>query len=811
MAETFSEVILRWKVEKSSLTQAIAANNQVRAQIASVGDSASKSGAEIRAAFQPRTSEIFKTAMAGARMSIGDARKEAAALGAELSQAAAEARKITITPLPRQAQAGGGNTALTRADAADAGFSRISAVLGGLGQSDLANTAGLISDVSAGFKELPDVLGKTGLSLTSLIAIGAGAGIAIAGFTALISLVTAAVNAAADAEQKRIDLILLSADRQALLNRLIEEGNAGQIQNLVADAQQSFEAAQIGLEGLQAEAATLFETQAGIVRDFGDTFNVMGLEVNRQIEINAAAQQTQIEAMEEAQAAIQDYSAALPEATANMGDTTQAAQELAAAAQQAAQALAAATQAQLNVIRERVDSEIAYTRLANTASAESIQQRIDENNQRVALLHAEEESLRAAAEAGNEVAQQALPAVTQQIRELNDDTARLSGTILASAQAREQEAQAAKDSEEAARERAQTLSQVANLERQLRDNAANERRADARAERDFNRQRLREDLDFQAQLAQQEQEFNQSQLDAIKEAQEADIEARDNRLETEKDYSQREIERVKSFNERIADINRRASDEVGDAAGELDAKRVDAALRAKQQELADAVKENDKQAQENAQARDERLQQIEEERKERQSELAQRLADERQNFQEARAQQIADFNLRRQRENEDRAIRRGDELQDRNLRRQGLQQQIADLKNSIDQEKQIRRQGYAAMLADARNAFGQLGGSGKGNIGAGSSNGFGSPPPSSGGGSGGGLGTGGKSPVGGGTSTGFNGGGGTSGFNGGFSNPSVMSTNNNQSNQVTFNISNPDPNQTAIVVRQQLAAVLNKK
>lgn len=790
MAETFSEVILRYKVDKTSLTQAVAANNQIRAQISGVGTQATQTSSQLRAAFQPRTSELFKTSMAGARISIANARKEASALGQELADAAREADKTAAATNRINVNSPAPRGAADVLDQRDTAASRVSSILGALpGGSEFANIAGLVADINAAGKSALDA----GTNLQTLALAGGASAVAIAGIALALQNF---INVTQESRANLTAAISAQAAYYDAVATLDEEGAAARIaelqasldtqRRLAAEARNAADSAfeQLAVEGteivaraafaldpaLQALAASASEAEAGLASTEQEiTRLTQGLEAGEFAANNAAVAQT----------------------------------ELAAATQLANAAVLAS-------INERVNKEVEYARLAASASTESIQAQIDANNIRVQALNDELAALELMAEHGADTTA-AVSDLNHQITELERDTQRLSGTVLESARAREQEAASARDSADAARERAQTLSQVANLERQLRDQTANERRADARAERDFNRQRLREDLDFQAQLAQQEQEFNQSQLDAIKEAQEADIEARDNRLETEKDYSQREIERVKSFNERIADINRRASDEVGDAAGELDAKRVDAALRAKQQELADAVKENDKQAQENAQARDERLQQIEEERKERQSELAQRLADERQNFQEARAQQIADFNLRRQRENEDRAIRRNDELQDRNLRRQGLQQQIADLKNSIDQEKQIRRQGYAAMLADARNAFGQLGGSGKGNIGAGSSNGFGSPPPSSGGGSGGGLGTGNKSPVGGGTSTGFNGGGGTSGFNGGFSNPSVMSTNNNQSNQVTFNISNPDPNAVAQTVRQTMAQVLSKK
>lgn len=789
MAETFSEVILRYKIDRTSLTQAIAANNQIKAQISGVGTQATQTSAQLRTAFQPRTSELFKTSMAGARISIANARKEASELGQELAQAAREANntasatsKINVnSPSPS-------SSAREGFDRRETAGERAGAILGALpGGAELANFAGLSADINAAAKSALDAGTNmkvlAGAGVLAVLAM-AGLSLAIAEFNRITEEARAAFNAAQTAQRSYYDLLADGA---------------------------SIDEAQARLDGLRraesARATEAAQDQALLDSAFQQLVASNGEATARVIFASGAFSDLQTAAEESADALTanrteQEFLVRGLEAGAFATNQAADAQE------QLAQATTLANDAILASIGERVNKEVEYARLAASASTESIQAQIDANNIRVAALNQELEALALMAEHGADTTV-AVSELNQQITDLERDTQRLGGTILESARAREQEAESARDSADAARERAQTLSQVANIERQLRDQTANERRADARAERDLQRQRLREDLDFQAQLAQQEQEFNQSQLDAIKEAHEADVEARDNRLETEKDFSEREIERVKSFNERIADINRRASDEIGDAAGELDAKRVDAALRAKQTELADAVKENDKARDENAKARDERLQEIEADRQQRQTELAQRLADERANFQAQRQQQIADFNLRRQRENEDRAVRRNDETQDRNLRRQALQQQIADLKNSLDQEKQIRRQGYAAMIADLKSAFGSSGlGSGapKSNVGSGSSNGFGTPPPSNSGGSSGGF------NGGGGSSGGFNGGGGSAGgFNGGFGNPSVLSTNSAQNNNTTFYIQSNDAAAVASQVKQTMAQVLAKK
>lgn len=711
--EGVSEILLRYKVDRASMNQTVTANNVVKGSIASVGTEAEQASVQIRAAFQTTATTRLSSAMRTATADIRKAGDEADDLRESLQGAARDAQNIRVPD-------GGGNasgvTRVTRADATDTAFGRASSIVSALpGGSELANVTGLVSDVAAGFRELPDVLENTELSLTQLLTIGGGAGIVLGGLAVVLSLVSSASEQARQAEQRRIELIVEGASRQAELNSLIEEGNVQQIQSLIAQSQQEFEAAQLAFNDLQQRSVELEEQRQAAIANAGEGASLEVIRLEAALNENAAAQAAQVQAMEDSQAALTDYTAALGPASENMADTSQSAQELAAAANEAALELQRATQTILNGVQQRVNAEVEYARLSATATEEQIQARIAENNLRVELLRQEQAELQALADAGDQAAQQALPELTQQIERLEADTTRLSGSILESAQANDQAAEAEREaaeasraSEQAARQRAQTLSQIANIERQLSEQAAADARTDARAARDLRRQRLLEDIDFQRELAQKEKDFHKSIIDLINDEKEVDTEAREDKIDAEKEFSERELVRVENLEDKLADIRNRANREIGEGAGELDAKRVQAALLAKEEELANAVKENDKQKDENQKARDDRLAAIEAERQEQQSALAQRIADLRASYEEQRTADIDAFNERRQREDEERAIRRQDEIEDRNLRRQALQSQLDDLKSQLNQEKNIRKSGFNAVLSDWQNLINSM-------------------------------------------------------------------------------------------------------
>jgi len=239
MAESFSEVILRYKVDRNSLTQAIAANNQVKAQLASVGNEAGQASAEIKAAFQTRATTQLSSAMKNLSGDVRDVRAETDDLRESLQGAAQDAQKVRA-PTPT-ASGGAGNVS----EGVDRGFSRVSSIVSALpGGGEIANVAGLIADVSAGFQELPKVLEDTGLSLTQIIGLGGGAGIALGALAAVISLVTTAVDQAREAEQRRIEVLVEEGRRQAELDALIAAGDVEGVQNGIAQAQLNFAAAQ---------------------------------------------------------------------------------------------------------------------------------------------------------------------------------------------------------------------------------------------------------------------------------------------------------------------------------------------------------------------------------------------------------------------------------------------------------------------------------------------------------------------------------------------------------------------------------------
>lgn len=475
--ERIAEVLLKFKVDRTSLSQVTSANDRVTSELSELAQSAGRSGDSIREAFSGSASGGLSNRIREAGGEIRDAREEADGLRDSLVEAGRAAQDIR----PPSGGGGGGGDTPDRAGAVDQAFGRASSIISGLGGGELANAAGLIADISAGFKELPSVLEDLDIPLSELgpAALIAGPAIAllavgIANFQQVTAEARANLESALVAQQNYYQAVAT----------LDEEG----ARQRISDLERQIEAQRQLAEEARNAADSAFNQLASQIGDAGARafFAVDGTA--QQLVATANEAESGLSAMEQEVTRLQQ---GLDEGAFSANNAAEAQDTLATSTEQA-------TQATLSAINQRINDELEYARLSESASAESIQRRIEENQLRQQLIEEQIASLEALAAAGDTVAQQALPELRQQLEGLRADTERLSGDVLSSAQARErQEAStqaaedAAKAAKEAERNRQRATEESANAVAQSEDKI-NQIRQDA-AQKAIDLARQRED------------------------------------------------------------------------------------------------------------------------------------------------------------------------------------------------------------------------------------------------------------------------------------------------------------------------------
>lgn len=512
-------VVLKYSIDRQSISQVVSANTAVKRELDGLNNDAAAVGREIQDAFRDTSADALTRRIREAGGEIRDAREEADSLRESLQGAGAAANNIRVPPAnggrgapPAASSAGdlAGNFESPLSAVAGAAGA-VSPELGGLlqGGADIAGALeGLgripsaMAKVGEAATELPGILGAaaqagTGLAgvipgitggMGAFLAVAAPLAIAAAAAAAAIALVAGSITAAGDAAREAAEANTEEAARQNEIERLIAAGDTDTIQQRIAEAQRAYDDASDAFAANAADAAEATRQQQEALNGF----NLIGVaQTGAAISAFNQGAEKNAEAMAEAQAELDAYTQALGLAAENSTEATQSQQELAVALEQA-------TQATLSAINQRINDELEYARLSESASAESIQQRIEENQLRQQLIEQEIASLEALAAAGDTVAQQALPELRQQLEGLRADTERLSGDVLSSAQARErQEAStqaaedAAKAAEEAERNRQRATEESANAVAQSEDKI-NQIRQDA-AQKAIDLARQRED------------------------------------------------------------------------------------------------------------------------------------------------------------------------------------------------------------------------------------------------------------------------------------------------------------------------------
>lgn len=687
--DNVSKQILRYEVDKASIASVERANTQLASGI-------NRTGQDIRKAFSSgaQSSETLTT-----RIKEGEAQaKRLAERLNDVRKNAKAAADVNFDNLRAGTTGGAGGSAATGFDARDTAASRVSAISGAFDAgAPIANIAGLVADINAAGKSALDA----GTSLQTLSIAGGASAIAVVGialalqnFNQVTAEATANLTGALSAQEAYYQAVA-TLDEDAARERIAEmqstlEAQRRNAETLRAAADSAYE--QIAIEGTEIAASIAFAVNPAL----------------QELATNAAAAEAELASTEQT---ITRFQQGLENGDFAANNAAQSQEELARATE-------LATQATLNAINQRVSDEVRYANLIETGSEERIQSLIEENELRLRILQEERANLAATATAEQDNSA-AIAALDSQINTLTADTNRLSGEVLAAAEANDTERAAVEDKtrvlQDAARaeqERAQviarTTAQITNIQQQQSEQARANALADSRAEIDLHRQRLRENIDFLREQAKAERDFLQRQADLIAEAQKAEGAAKSETLATEKEFNEKEAERVKKFEDTLADIRRKSQIEVGEAAGELDAKRVLAALQSRDEELKGAQEANTEEAAANAKAREERLAQIQEQLNEQKQQLQQRLQQERVAFQEEQQARTAAFIERRQRENEDLQLRRQREMEDRQARLAAQNAQINELKATLEQEKAARRSGLQSALADTANFFTQI-------------------------------------------------------------------------------------------------------
>lgn len=247
-------------------------------------------------------------------------------------------------------------------------------------------------------------------------------------------------------------------------------------------------------------------------------------------------------------------------------------------------------------------------------------------------------------------------------------------------------------------------------------------RQSGREEEDFLRKRQRDLEEFGRQQAETETNRNQDRIDKIKDFQDQEGEALTSamadRLKAEQAFAAAEIERALEHEKNLEKIKLDGARAVEDAAANLDARSVAAALRSTNEKLSNA---NTTFAEETQQKNKQFQQQLAEDalqfsqmQAQKAAQFVQQMADEEVNFAAQRAKQLEEFQRRQGLEDEDRALKlqrqQEDWAREDELRRQKADEQLVKLATEIDAEKALQDQWLANMrefLDGSRQSFDQ--------------------------------------------------------------------------------------------------------
>jgi hypothetical protein len=571
-----------------------------------------------------------------------------------------------------------------RLGSVDTAASRASQVLGGLGQGELANAAGLLADLSASASDaLPNIssigltVGQLGLAAGVAAPLLLAAGAALSAYNAQVSAAHAAYRAARQAQQE-----------------LAEQIEAGLTSDEARRQLAELEAAEAALT--QQRDADISALRGAVTSIAGPIGSVTGAFTPLR------------ESVDESTAALAENQAQQVALEGALGGTALAANDAAEAQRQLASATIEASRAALDAAHQRIQRELDFQRLAETGTSGGVQQQIAANQAEMALI---QEELATNTELGALATLQ----LHGEFAALLVETDRLTNETLGLVEAREKETAAARQAGVAGQRLAQQLereaqvrNQIAQIQSTINQQRASDELQDTRAQADIQRRRHFENIDFQRQLAQSDEEFAQRRADQLEANRQAESEADSEINNLYRQSNDASLKSTRKYLQDLADIERDSRESILEGASNLDARAVLAAIRQRDRQLEETRRGYEDEQREREADTQQRAQEIQARREQDATAATQRLADEALAYQTQRAQQIAQFEERRQREDMELAISRQREQQDRQARLASQQAQIAELRSHLTMEGAIRRSGFAAALADTQGFFNSL-------------------------------------------------------------------------------------------------------
>lgn len=663
--EKLSTVLLQFKVDKGSLNSVVSGTNQVENRLEQLSDTAQSIGKNARSSF-----ETASTATSGLSKRLEEAAREAESLDKKLERIRSNARGLSaetssgLGNLRASVSGGRGNapSAVDRADASDTTFGRISSVASAFDNgSELSNLAGLVSDVSAGFRELPEVLEKTGLSATQLTA-GLGAAAAV---TVAFAVVIDQYNKTIAKGQAALTASVAGQEAfQDARQNLTEAEVRARIQELEATRQLAQESANLYRGAVENQTNSADLGTRALAR-LGNAFNAFApvTDALKAAETEAAAATAEIAALQ----------AGLETGAFSVQTLREQEEQLAAS--------------RLQSFQNNLQLE---TQIANlsTQSSQALEGELESNRRRIQVINNNIGALRELA-ATDENAQRQLEALNTELANLERINQEVTSGILAQARAREQQAEAERNSARARDEAKRASEQASVAIERTEGQIADARKSAAKQAADFAKQQAKEQIDFAKRQADSERRYLKARSEILKDLAEGNNEEI---AKVNADYQKDALKREQDYQRERAKIETDARIAISEAASTLDSLGLLRAQQAREQQLQEA---DQKFAEETAlaqQAKQERLNELNDELAKQRAVLTQKLADLDASYQEERARTIA--------ENEE---RRKQAILEQAIRAREAQQQLAVLNNQIQREKGIRIQ--AANDAEAITKF----------------------------------------------------------------------------------------------------------
>lgn len=384
-----------------------------------------------------------------------------------------------------------------------------------------------------------------------------------------------------------------------------------------------------------------------------------------------------------------------------------------------ADAIKQATQDRLTGIRTAVQKEQQYYDDLRSGSSESVRARLTALADEKKAIQRQLPELEKMATTSEDSAA-ALKDFQNRLAEIDSDTKTLTKDLLPAIQAREREAAAIEKVKDAQKDVADSLLRSAALYGDLveaqndyiastREVEASRGKADRRDEEDFQRGRLKSNTDFYAGIAESDAEHYKSRQQSLdefaKEAIDTENESQQDWLKQLAEYNKESIRNAEDLQRNLIQIEKDTRKAVGEAAANLDATSVQAALSSGQEQAAAAVDQynlDKKRRDEDFQAQlAEAAANASTAKAQRAQQFAEQQAESDRQFAEQRAKQIAQFQAQQAEEDANRAFARKRELEDRaeeDASRAAAQKKvIAGIQKQLDDENNLRTQKYSVI------------------------------------------------------------------------------------------------------------------